>query len=79
MKFLRTALCGMEAEGPRECLGTNQVRLFEFQPRDVDDFDHRIAGPARVLAGQRSVLAVQVFMRVRVGFDALLHLHLPTN
>ena len=79
MKLIRTALCGVEAEGPRECLGTNQVRLFELQPRDVDDFDHRIAGSARVLAGQRSVLAVQVFMRVPVGFDVLIHHHLPIN
>ena len=64
MKLIRTAQCGVKAEGPREGLGTKQVGLIELQPRDVDDFDHWIAGPARVLAGQRALLAVQVFVHV---------------
>ena len=56
------ALCRLEAEGPRERLGAGQVGLLELQPGDVDDLDHRISGPAGVLAGERSLLAVQVLM-----------------
>ena len=48
----------------REGLGTRQIGLFELQPRDIDDLDYRIAGPAGVFAAQRSVLAVQVAVGV---------------
>ena len=66
---------GVKAERPRERLGAHQVWLFELQPGDVDDLDHRISRPVGVVARQRSLLAVQV----AVSVVRLSHDRLPSN
>ena len=67
LKLVRRAPRRLETKGPRKRLGAGQVWLLELEPRDVGDFDHRIPGPAGLFAGERSLLAVQVFMYVPVG------------
>ena len=62
VQLVRAVLCRLEAKGAREGPGAREVGLFELQPRDIGDSDHRIAGPAWVFAALRSVLAVQVAM-----------------
>jgi hypothetical protein len=65
----------LEAKGPGERLGACQVGFVELQPGDVGDLDHRIAGPARVLAAQRAFVAVQI----PVGVFRQVHRHLQGN
>src|SRR5258705_7445246 len=49
-----------ETEGARESFGTIKVRLFEFEPGQVGDFDRRIDRASAVFASVGTVLAVEV-------------------
>jgi hypothetical protein len=55
---------GREAERAGEDLGPSQVGFLELQPGEIADLDDRVDGPARVLAGQGALLAVQAGVRV---------------
>lgn len=61
---------GGEPEGVREDLGTVEVRLLELKTSQVAHLDDGVPRPTGVLAGKRSLLAVQVVVRV-MGRHAL--------
>ena len=59
LQLVAAARHGGEAERMRKRLGANQIRLLEFQPREIVDLDHRVRRPAAVLSFSCTLLAVR--------------------
>src|SRR5271156_6852575 len=73
LQLVTAARHGGEAERMRKRFGANQIRLLEFQPREIVDLDQRVRRPAAVLSFSRTLLAVDVAVSTdRVGHLRLL-------